>query len=223
MRRGRTPLPAGAPRRGRPRSQAARAAVLAAARELFERGGYAAATIEEIAARSGVAKTTIYRHWPHRPALLVELLLQLAAEVAPPPAGRDPREALRTELHMVARALDALPGRLLTALMSEMQCNPEVSEALVKGLFDPRRKATARVIHQAQLEGQLDRDVPPLVAVDLLFGPLFYRRLIRQEPVTPVFLRQLFEHALAGLAPRPGGVVPGGRRASASARRRPTG
>src|SRR5262245_58938404 len=97
--------------RGRPRSERARRAVLKAASDLYEKGGYTAATIEAIAARSRVAKTTIYRWWPHRAALMVELLLRIADEVAPPPEGPDPVRALRTELGMVAAVADSLAGR----------------------------------------------------------------------------------------------------------------
>ena len=214
--------PVAAARRGRPRSQAAHDAVLAAALALVAEGGYAAATIDEISARSGVAKTTIYRRWPHRAALLVELLVRMAAEVAPPPAGQDPLEALRTELHQVAHAVAAPPGQLLAALVAAAQQDAEVRDALLKGLFIPRRKATARMILEAQRAGTVRSDVSPLVAVDLLFGPVFYRGLMRQEPVPAAFVRQLFEHALAGIATRRAGASSPSRSASVVTRRRMT-
>jgi len=190
--------------RGRPRSESARRKVLDAARTLFARGGYPAATIEAIAARSGVAKTTIYRWWANRAALLVDLLLESAATIAPPPVGRDPLRALRTEHQLVARAADALPGRLLQSLLGEAHRDAELRTALQRGLFQPRRTATADVVRRAQGQGQLRRGVAPLIAVDLLFGPLFYRRFVRQEPLTPGFLEQSFEAALGGLAAPPG-------------------
>ena len=186
---------------GRPRSERARHAILRAASDLFEKGGYPAATIEAIAARSGVAKTTIYRWWPHRAALMVELLLTMAEQAAPPPAGPDPMRALQAELHSVAQAVDAPPGRLLMALLSEALNVAEVRDALLEGLFAPRRKATANVIRRAQESGALRADVSPELAVDLFFGPLFYRTLIRQEPATNGFLRQLYENVMIGLKP----------------------
>jgi len=185
-----------------------------AAGELFQKGGYPAATIEAIAARSGVAKTTIYRWWPHRAALMVELLLTMAAQAAPPPAGPDPMRALRAELHSVAEAVDAPPGRLLMALLSDALTDPEVRDALLVGLFAPRRKATADVIRKAQESGSLRADVSAELAVDLFFGPLFYRTLIRQEPATEGFLRQLYENVMKGLAAR------GRKRPATRARRR---
>jgi AcrR family transcriptional regulator len=211
--------PLDAARRGRPRSERARRAVLDAAGRLFAEGGYPAATIEAIAARSGVAKTTIYRWWPHRAALMVELLLRMAAEAAPPPAGADPVRALRTELNRVAEASDAPPGRLLLSLLGESQRDPDVRGALLDGLFTPRRRASAEVVRQAQQLGVFRKEDSPFLATDLLFGPLFYRRFVRQEPVTPAYVRQMFELALAGLATGSRTPVTPGRRPRA--RRRP--
>jgi len=204
---------------GRPRSERAQRAILTAAGELFQKGGYPAATIEAIAARSGVAKTTIYRWWPHRAALMVELLLTMAAQAAPPPAGPDPMRALRAELHSVAEAVDAPPGRLLMALLSDALTDPEVRDALLVGLFAPRRKATANVIRKAQELGSLRADASPELAVDLFFGPLFYRTLIRQEPATDGFLRQLYENVMKGLEP----TSRGRKRPATRARRRTQG
>jgi AcrR family transcriptional regulator len=189
--------------RGRPRSLRAKRAVLEAVRALFEKGGYSAATIEAIAARSGVAKTTIYRWWPSRAALVVDLLVQIAAEVAPVPSGRDPMQALRIELRLVAEAVDELPGQMLLSLLGEAQRDQDVHDALVQRLFNPRRKATANFIRQAQVSGALRPDVPPLVAVDLLFGPLFYRAFVLHESVTGHFVNQMIQLVLGGLLAPP--------------------
>jgi AcrR family transcriptional regulator len=190
--------------RGRPRSQRARRAILDAARTLVEKGGYAAATIEAVAARSGVAKTTVYRWWPNRAALVVDLLVRIAMEAAPlPPTGGDPMLVLRTELYLVAEAAEALPGRLLISLLGEAEHDPDIRGALQVGLFTPRRLAVAKVIRRAQLGGALRRGVPPLLAADLFYGPLFYRKFIRHEPVSREFVRHVFQNVLAGMQAPP--------------------
>ena len=189
------------PRAGRPRSQQARRAVLAAARALVEKSGYPAATIEAIAARSGVAKTTIYRWWPDRPALIVDLLAEISADMVPLAVGGDPIEALRTELRLIADAGDTLLGRLFSALLAEAQHDLVVRAALIDRLFDPRRKAMARVVREAQEIGVIRRDVPAPVVVELLVGPLFVRMFVRHEPLTARFARQVFDQVFEGLAP----------------------
>jgi AcrR family transcriptional regulator len=188
--------------RGRPRSQRARRAVLEATRALVEKGGYAAATIEAIAARSGVAKTTIYRWWPNRPALVVDLLMEMAAKAVPPPAGPDPLGAVRTEMRGIAAAADHLMGRLLTSLLGEAQHDPEIRTALLDGLFHPRSEATGKMIRQAQASGLLRKDVPTHIAVDLLVGPLFYRMFVRHQPLSDAFVGHVFRCVMTGLEQR---------------------
>lgn len=193
--------------RGRPRDLQAKRAVLAAARALVEKGGYQAVTIEAVAARSGAAKTTIYRWWPNRTALVVDLLVQMAAAEVPAPVGRDPLKALRTELRRTAAVADAPVGRLMMSLLGVAQDDPELRTALLEGLFYPRREASARAIRQAQASGALRPDVTAHMAADLLFGPLFYRMLFGHEPVTESFINHVFQYVLTGLqahpAPRP--------------------
>ena len=192
-------IPAPAPATGRPRSQRAHRAVLTAAAALFRSGGYAAASIEAIAEKSGIAKTTIYRHWPSRAAILVDVLVEEAATVAPMPEGRDPVRALRGELRKAGAAVYGLTGQLLTALLGEAQADPEVRSALVNGLFHPRTAASARAVERAQKSGVFRADVPPRLAVDLLFGPLFYRMFVGHAPVTAAFVKQVFQYVSEGL------------------------
>ena len=188
--------------RGRPRSQRARRAVLDATRALVEKGGYAAATIEAIAARSGVAKTTIYRWWPNRPALVVDLLMEMAEVAVPPPSGPDPLRAVRTEMRGIAAAADHLMGRLLTSLLGEAQHDPEIRRALLNGLFHPRSAATGKMIQKAQASGLLRKDLPAPVVVDLLVGPLFYRMFVRHHPLSDAFVAQVFRGVMTGLEKR---------------------
>jgi len=191
--------PTARPGPGRPRSKQARRAVLDAARALVEKSGYDAATIEAIAERAGVAKTTIYRSWPNRAALIVDLLMEMAQNAVPMPSGPDALEAVRTEMRGIAHAADHLMGHLLTSLVGEAQRDPEIRTALLSGLFHPRSQATAKMVRRAQEAGLLRKDIPALSAVDLLVGPLFYRMLIRHQPLTDTFVSQVFRTVTQGL------------------------
>ena len=173
--------------------------MLVAARELFEARGYDATTIEAVAARSGVAKTTIYRRWPNRASLLVEVLAEVHTAAVPLPAGGEPVRAIVGELRGAAEAMNGLTGKLLSALLGEAQHDPEVRAELLEGLFRPRRAATARVIRRAQETGAIRTDVPPDIAADLLFGPLFYRMLVRHDTVNKAFMMQVFRYVMNGL------------------------
>lgn len=187
---------------GRPRSQRAHRAVLSAARELIERGGYPAATIEAIAERSGVAKTTIYRWWPNRASLVVDLLIEISWEAVPLPSGPDPIRALLDEFRGIASVSDSLPGRLLVSLLGEAQVDPEVRAALLRGIFHPRTDATAGVIRRAQEAGLIRDDISPQMAVDLFVGPIFYRMIVRHAPPTESFAVETFQSLIEGLGPK---------------------
>lgn len=193
---------------GRPRSEQARRAVLDAARALFAEQGYGAATIEAIAARSGVAKTTIYRSWSSRAAILVDVLVEMASALVPPPRSGDPMRAMATELRGIVGAINGPMGRLLTSLLGDAQVEPQVRAVLIERLFRPRSDASAGNISRAQAGGALRSDVPPHVAVDLLVGPLFYRMFVQHQPVTDTFVKQVLQYVVEGLRP------PGGRRRS---------
>ena len=185
--------------RGRRRGELVGRAVLEATRALLAEGGYPAATIEAISSRSGVAKTSIYRRWPNRATVVVELLMRIATEAVPIPTGRDPQRALRTEMKGVAEVSDQLPGQLLRSLLGEAQSDPEVAAALIEGIFRPRSEASSRAIRRAQVEGSVREDIPPLLAVDLLFGPIFYRMLVRHQPLNDAYVGQVFKYITEGL------------------------
>jgi AcrR family transcriptional regulator len=201
--------PSSAP--GRPRSEQARRAVLDAALAQFEKQGYAGATIEAIAARSGVAKTTIYRWWPNRAALLVDVLVEMASELVPAPQGGDPMRAMRAELRGIAGAIRGPLGSLLTSLLGDAQQDPLVRSALIGRLFHPRSQATAGNISRAQAAGALRSDVSPDLVTDLLVGPLFYRMFVQHQPVTDAFVQQVLQYVLEGLRPGPRAKRGGGR------------
>lgn len=172
-----------------------------AARELIEQGGYPAATIEAIAERSGVAKTTIYRWWPNRASLVVDLLIQISWEAVPIPAGPDPLRAVLEEFQGIASVSDSLPGRLLVSLLGVAQTDPEVRAALLRGIFLPRTDATAGVISRAQEAGLIRNDISPHTAVDLFVGPIFYRMIVRHAPPTKAFAKEAFQTLIEGLRP----------------------
>lgn len=192
--------PAGAPR-GRPRSEQARRAILRAALDLVRDEGYPAVTIDGVAKRAGVARTTIYRWWPSTAALLVDVLMDLSATVAPPPTGRDPLRAIRLEMRRIAAVSTELPGRLLLALVGAAQHDPQIRTELLERLIYPRREASARAIRDAQARGLLRDDVHPMIATDLFYGPIFYRVIMGHEPATERYATQIFERVVSGMAP----------------------
>ncbi|MDT9693555.1 TetR/AcrR family transcriptional regulator [Streptomyces sp. P9(2023)] len=194
------------------RSERSRRAIFDAALALVSESGYARTTIEGIAARAGVGKQTIYRWWPSKAAVLLDAFLDLAARANEALGGDADSEIpdtgdLAADLRYVLRAtVDELnnptydaPSR---ALAAEGMVNPELGAQFVEKLLEPQLQYYVRRIEAAQAAGDVDPDIDPRVALELLVGPLNHRWLHRTLPLTHAYADTLVDYALRGLAPR---------------------
>jgi AcrR family transcriptional regulator len=187
------PSQAPSPSRGRPRDPRTRAAILAAARGLLERGGLTAVTIEAIAAKAGVSRPTIYRYWPNAPAVAMAAFLEVSGAPAAGKASRSPLAALRAQLHAVADAFAAPAGRSVAAMVAAAQSETELAKAFRNEFIARNRDAARLMLERCIAEGIV---VPPAdidLALDLVFGPLFYRLLMGHAPITRGFVDQLLD------------------------------
>jgi AcrR family transcriptional regulator len=116
--------------RGRPRDATREATVLRAAAELLSEVGYDRLTIESIAARAGVAKTTIYRRWSDKAALIVAVIERRALDTPPPSSPEDLRTALFDVMTHLATQLADQDLGLLSALLAARRGDPALAEAL---------------------------------------------------------------------------------------------
>jgi AcrR family transcriptional regulator len=175
-----------------------RSAVLAAALELLRERGVGGTTIEAVAARSGVAKTTIYRQWAGLPALVLDAFSTLLVTPAAPDTG-----ALRDDLLQLLVGLsDALTtgpaGELMPALIDAAERDPEYArlhEAEARDRHGAVRVALARGVERGELPADADVDA----AVDLLAGPLFHRRWFSAVPLDAAFAAVVVDSVLRGL------------------------
>jgi AcrR family transcriptional regulator len=187
--------------RGRPRNAAARAAMLRAARELLDEGGPGAVTMEAVAARAGVGKPTVYRSFPDRHAVTMAALMDGDPDLA---AHReaDALSALRRQLRAIAARFATNTGRHVTMLLASADADSELSKSF-RHHFVLARRAEGRVLlERARQEKQLRPDVNLDVALDLLYGPLFFRLLMGHAPLDERFMDHILKEALLGLAPR---------------------
>jgi AcrR family transcriptional regulator len=187
------------PSRGRPRDPRTRAAILAAARALLERGGLTAVTIEAIAAKAGVSRPTIYRYWPNAPAVAMAAFLEASAGPGAGKTSRSPLAALRAQLHAVADAFAAPAGRSVAAMVAAAQSETELAKAF-RNEFIARNRDAARLMLERCIAERLV--APPAdvdLALDLVFGPLFYRLLMGHAPITRSFVDQLLDAVIPAL------------------------
>jgi len=184
---------------GRPRSERARRAILQAANELLESEGFAAVTVEAIAERAGVSKATVYRWWPNRAAVVMDGFLSTVSSEVPFPHTGHAREDLRLHMHRLTEAFSGKMGRTVAALIAEGQADPELAEALRSRWLSVRRAEAREILELGIERGELREDLDPEVAVDVLYGPIYYRMLVGHALLDEDFADALADHIFSGL------------------------
>jgi AcrR family transcriptional regulator len=185
---------------GRPRSERAHRAILQAANELLAREGFAAVTMEAIAERAGVSKATIYRWWPNRAAVVMDGFLSTVSSEVPFPHTGHAREDIRIHMRRLAEAFSGKMGRTVAALIAEGQTDPELAEALRSRWLSVRRAEAREILELGIERGELREDIDLEVAVDVLYGPIYYRMLVGHAPLEGDFANALADHIFSGLA-----------------------
>ncbi|MEW6343332.1 MAG: TetR/AcrR family transcriptional regulator [Paraburkholderia sp.] len=187
---------------GRPRSARATKSVLEAVLSLGEEIGFGNLTVEGIAARTGVAKTTIYRRWPNVSSIVVDALLAEMTIAAPFELHSTARENLTLTMLKLARAFRGRQGKILRELIGRAQSDEGLQDAIRSRLFAPRRSVSQAIIIKGIERGELRADVDVDVMLDALFGPIYYRLLIphHRRPVSDAYINALVESVFAGLA-----------------------
>jgi AcrR family transcriptional regulator len=165
-------------RAARRRSERARLAVVHAADDLLVERGFAAVTIEGIAARAGVAKQTIYRWWPSKVEILLDSLLDDASSALTAPDSGPAAEAARRYLRGLARFLAEEPaGKVLLALMGEAQHDPATALLFHQRFLDPQRETERAMLDRGVAAGELPADLDIDTVLDAVCGPIYYRAL----------------------------------------------
>jgi AcrR family transcriptional regulator len=187
-------------RAGRPRDDGARNAILKAANAILEENGIAGFSIEAVAARAGVGKTTIYRWWPSKGALAIAgFLAEIGPKIFYPDSGSAVAD-LTDQLKRVAAVYGGSAGRVLAAIIAEGQRDPNTIQAFIEGYAKPRREE-AKIILRAGIDrGELRPDLDLEIALDALYGPIYYRMLVPLGPLDPAWVEILATNVLAGLA-----------------------
>lgn len=191
------------PRRGRPRSHRAHAAILDASIALTREVGYDAVTMDAIAARASVGKATVYRHWSSKELIITEAVTRMVRSVPVPDTGTvegDIRLLMRVTTGMYR---DPATGLLLSGLVAAMARSEQVAAAVRGGFVEAWRGAARAVLQRAAARGELPAALDTELALDLFSGPLLYRYLMRGREVDERFTRAVVATVLRGLPATP--------------------
>jgi AcrR family transcriptional regulator len=183
------------------RSDRARVAVLHAADDLLVERGYAGVTIEGIAARAGVAKQTIYRWWPSKFEILMDTLLEDAADALEIPDTGTVDGDVREHLRRLAMFLWAEPaGQVLLALIGQAQHDADVARAFQQRFADERRALDRTILERGVGRGELRGDTDLDLVIDMIYGPVYHRVLLTGLPVDDRFIDGLVSNVMAAIA-----------------------
>jgi AcrR family transcriptional regulator len=189
-----------APTRGRPRSEASRGAIIAAASELLRTIGLNRMSIEAVAEASGVGKTTIYRWWPSKGTLALDAYLEdMRTKVIVPDTG-DGAKDLRRHARAVIDFYAGKDGRIFAQFIAEAQSDPHLAETFRERFLAQRRAAVTAIWQRGVVRGDFRDDVDADVAMDMIFAPIIYRLLAGHAPLTRSLAKSLVDAALGGLA-----------------------
>jgi AcrR family transcriptional regulator len=188
-----------------PRAVRSRDAILRAAWSIVAERGYSSATIEAIAERAGVGKPTIYRRWPNRAAVVMDAFLVESEAVLPLPDLGSAREDFRERLRAVVQALTSHPrGAALAGLIGDAQQDAPLAAAIADRFIAPLRVGVIELLERGIARGDLREDLDKHVALDALFGPIYYRLLVSRAPLDERFTDALVDHVFPGLSRRNG-------------------
>jgi len=195
------PLP-----RGRPRSARAHEATLEAAAGLLLERGLEAVSTDEVAARAGVSKATIYRWWPTKETLALDALYTQWSAVAPATTDTGSlRGDLIELLSPWAHLVDAQPryAAVVAALLAEARTDADFAAEYQRRVLQPRRDQARAIFDRAIERGEISPELDVEVALDLIYGPFYHRLLQGHAPLDNAFVKAAVDLALSGIEPRP--------------------
>jgi AcrR family transcriptional regulator len=187
---------------GRPRDERADRAILSATLALMAENGVHDLRVDDVAARAGVGKATIYRRYGSKDELVTAAIAGLVSEITVPDTGRtraDLRALMRSAVRVYQGSVEAA---VMPSLVDAMSRDAELARLIREGYLARRRAALRAVLERGIERGDLRRGLDLELALDVLGGPLFYRLLITGGPIDEELVEGVVELILRGFAPR---------------------
>ncbi len=182
-------------------------AILEAAESVLIEEGHRGFSIEAVARRARAGKPTIYRWWPSKAALLLDVYQRQKRDVVYPDTGSLEEDILRFLKRLLEHWRDTPSGSIFRSIIAEAQADEAAAEAL-SGYARDRREQTAGMIVRAQSRGEVGRQVEPLLVADLISAYAWSHLLTGRLDETDESLRATVRVMLHGLAIRPQTTAP---------------
>jgi AcrR family transcriptional regulator len=179
------------------RSEASRRSILDATLRLLADGNMTVKTlsIEAIAKEAGVGKTTIYRWWPSKAAVVIDAFMENHLLHTPVRTDVPVREALESHLRSLIRQYAGPPGRLVAQILAESQYDPETRTTFRERFFANRYQAIVELVQRGIDSGELSPNIDPGLFSEMLYAPVYQRLLIGHRPLSRTLAKSLVDQA----------------------------
>jgi AcrR family transcriptional regulator len=187
--------------RGRPRSLSARSAILRSSLDLVFEKGFGQVTIDEIALRAKVGKPTIYKYWPGKAAVVMDAFFEKIGPGVVFSSEGTALDSIHRQMLALAKVFRGKYGHLIRALLGQAQFDPELAHAFRERWTRPRREDGKRILAKAISRFEIRPDINMEIAIDALWGGMYYRLQVGHGPITDSYVDSLFSTVISGLRP----------------------
>lgn len=188
---------------GRPRSEESRQSILRSTLKLLKQdGGFPELSIEAIAADANVGKTTVYRWWPTKAALVADAFSASAEKELQFPNTGSLQRDMNLQMRGLIRIFRSKRGKVVAALLAGGQSDPELIEAYRDQFLWPRRRQAYQTLQRGVDRGELPAGCDFDLILDSLYGPILMRFLIRHIKLEESFADEICQLVLRSLKPR---------------------
>ena len=183
---------------GRPRSASAVAndRILDAVFELLQTQSVRDLQIEEVCCKAGVSKPTIYKWWPTKAAMVMAMFEQRMVRRLPPIESLNAEQLIRVAVPGLIRLFNGPFGRVAAEMIAAGQSEPTVLREFRDRYVLKRRKVAVKALEEAYASGEMKRSVDPELLLDLIFGPIYFRLLVKHQPLSQAFGKDLLNFVL---------------------------
>ncbi|MGA7293399.1 MAG: TetR/AcrR family transcriptional regulator [Terriglobales bacterium] len=184
---------------GRPRSEESRQSILRSTLKLLKQeGGLAELSIEAIAADANVGKTTVYRWWPTKAALVIDAFAASADDELRFPNTGSLQKDMSLQMKRLIQIFRSQRGKVVAALLAGGQSDPELLETFRERFLWPKRRQAYQTLQRGIDRGELPADSDLDLILDSLYGPIYMRFLIRHDKLDETFADEVCELVLQG-------------------------
>jgi AcrR family transcriptional regulator len=190
-------------KRGRQRSVAAEAAILAATMKLLQKQSLREITADAIANEAGVSKATLYKWWPNKNLVALDAFMaRLKAEIVIPDTGSAQKDFTQQLQALIAFYTSPF-GKLFCQFLAEGQNDDSFLKLFRERFLKVRRDALKIVLQRGVARGELRGEVDSELALDLIFGPMVYRLMAGHAPLDETQAKAIVQTVFRGLQKNP--------------------